>query len=171
EREQIDSIVVGVGPGSYTGIRAAISIAQGWQIARVTHTAGISSAEAIAVEAHSNGLRGECAVVIDAQQKEFYAAVYSASDEAISVTSPLRLVRHEEIVALTAKGVIIVGPEVQRWFPDGRQVFPRALRLAELVSRHKFNVPAEELEPIYLRATKFVKAPTPRHWPGAQKTE
>ena len=31
EREQIDLLAVGLGPGSYTGIRAAIAVAQGWQ--------------------------------------------------------------------------------------------------------------------------------------------
>src|SRR5437762_2554525 len=34
EREQIDSLAIGIGPGSYTGIRSAIAMAQGWQLAR-----------------------------------------------------------------------------------------------------------------------------------------
>ena len=33
EREQIDCLAVGLGPGSFTGIRVALSIAQGWQLA------------------------------------------------------------------------------------------------------------------------------------------
>ena len=33
EREQIEVLAVGLGPGSYTGIRVALSIAQGWQLA------------------------------------------------------------------------------------------------------------------------------------------
>ncbi|HET7873462.1 MAG TPA: hypothetical protein VFL42_13165, partial [Terriglobales bacterium] len=32
EREQIELLAIGLGPGSYTGVRAAISIAQGWQL-------------------------------------------------------------------------------------------------------------------------------------------
>ncbi|MGZ5566967.1 MAG: tRNA threonylcarbamoyladenosine biosynthesis protein TsaB, partial [Limisphaerales bacterium] len=32
DREQIECIAVGTGPGSYTGIRGAISLAQGWQL-------------------------------------------------------------------------------------------------------------------------------------------
>jgi len=44
EREQIDVIAVGLGPGSYTGIRTALSIAQGWQLARGVKLLGISSA-------------------------------------------------------------------------------------------------------------------------------
>ena len=33
-RTEIDCIAVGIGPGSYTGIRAAIALTQGWQLAR-----------------------------------------------------------------------------------------------------------------------------------------
>ena len=33
EREQIEVLAVGLGPGSYTGIRVALSLAQGWQLA------------------------------------------------------------------------------------------------------------------------------------------
>src|SRR3954469_15197603 len=53
EREQIECIVVGLGPGSYTGIRSAISIAQGWQLARPISLLGISSVEGIAAQAQA----------------------------------------------------------------------------------------------------------------------
>src|SRR5436190_18608061 len=33
EREQVGRIAVGLGPGSYNGIRLAIALAQGWQLA------------------------------------------------------------------------------------------------------------------------------------------
>src|SRR5580765_6080487 len=45
EREQIDCLAIGLGPGSYTGIRASIALAQGWQFARDVKLVGISSAE------------------------------------------------------------------------------------------------------------------------------
>src|SRR5437667_6781745 len=44
-RDSIDRVCVGIGPGSYTGIRVAISVAQGWQLARDVKVLGISSAE------------------------------------------------------------------------------------------------------------------------------
>src|SRR5438876_7184602 len=34
EREQVDVLALGLGPGSYTGIRSAIALAQGWELAR-----------------------------------------------------------------------------------------------------------------------------------------
>jgi len=56
EREQIDCIAVGIGPGSYTGIRSAISIAQGWQLARSIKILGISSTECLAAQAHADDI-------------------------------------------------------------------------------------------------------------------
>ena len=44
-RDEIEVIAVGLGPGSYTGIRAAIAIAQGWQLARGVKLLGVGSAE------------------------------------------------------------------------------------------------------------------------------
>src|SRR4029079_19485717 len=67
EREQIECIAVGIGPGSYSGIRGAISLAQGWQLAREIKCIGISSIECIAAQAQRDGVFGQVAVVVDAQ--------------------------------------------------------------------------------------------------------
>src|SRR4051812_32517277 len=58
EREQIDCVAVGLGPGSYTGIRAAIAFAQGWQLARGLKLLGVSSVECMAEQTHADGLSG-----------------------------------------------------------------------------------------------------------------
>ena len=62
EREQIECVAIGLGPGSYMGIRIAIAIAQGWQLARGVKTAGFSSAQACSTafpEARTIGLFAE----------------------------------------------------------------------------------------------------------------
>src|SRR6058998_1479543 len=58
-RADIDCVAVALGPGSYTGIRVAISIAQGWQLATGVKLLGISSADAIAERARLDGLTGQ----------------------------------------------------------------------------------------------------------------
>src|SRR5471032_627275 len=70
EREEVEVIVVGLGPGSYTGIRAAIALAQGWQLAREIKLLGVSSVEAIAAQAQAEKIFGRVNVVIDAQRNE-----------------------------------------------------------------------------------------------------
>src|SRR5438093_6385986 len=49
-RQSIECLVIGLGPGSYTGIRVAISVAQGWQLARGVKLLGISSVECLAAQ-------------------------------------------------------------------------------------------------------------------------
>ena len=159
---EIERILVGTGPGSYTGIRAAIALAQGWQLAQGTPLVGISSALCIAAQARAENILGRIAVIIDAQRGEFYSALYELSPAECRQTGPLKLSSLEEVQALAASGRQLVGPEVTRWFPEGRVVFPRAARLARLAADGKTSVAGEQLEPIYLRQTTFVKAPAPR---------
>src|SRR5579862_7446553 len=63
-RERVDRVVIGLGPGSYTGIRAAIALAQGWQLGRGVPLQGISSAECLAAQAQSEGILGRVGVAI-----------------------------------------------------------------------------------------------------------
>src|SRR5262245_2062320 len=58
KREEIECIAIGTGPGSYTGIRAAIAIAQGWQLARPIQLAGVSTVENLIFEAQQKSILG-----------------------------------------------------------------------------------------------------------------
>jgi tRNA threonylcarbamoyl adenosine modification protein YeaZ len=162
EREQIECIAIGLGPGSYTGIRAAIAVAQGWQLARAVNLLGISTAECLAVQAQEEGLRGRVAVVIDAQRNEFYLAGYELEAGSHRQSEPLRLVSRAAVEECLLRGDLLIGPEVAKWFPTGRVVFPRAATLGRLALGRTDFVRGEAIEPIYLRETQFVKAPSPR---------
>jgi tRNA threonylcarbamoyladenosine biosynthesis protein TsaB len=164
EREQVDCIAVGIGPGSYTGIRAAISLAQGWQLARGVKLLGISSVEAIAAEAQTTNLRGRVNVVIDAQRNEFYLADFDITANGYSEVTPLRITGKAEIELLQSMGEIIVGPEASKWFPSAQDIFPHAATVARLASTRTDFVEGQSLTPIYLRQVSFVKAPPPRNW-------
>jgi tRNA threonylcarbamoyl adenosine modification protein YeaZ len=168
EREQVECLAIGIGPGSYTGIRSAIALAQGWQLASRPggiRLLGVSSAECLAAQAHAEGLKGRVTVVIDAQREEFYLAGYDLSAEGRREIEPLRLGTLRDAQARQTAGDIIVGPEVTKWLPSGRVIFPRAAALGELALGRTDFVAAEELAPIYLRETRFVKAPPPRALP------
>jgi len=180
EREQIECIVVGLGPGSYTGIRAALSIAQGWHLGRGVKLLGISSVEAIAHEAQAqvwssalgrqadknpDRLKAELRtqdinVVVDAQRNELYLAGYRVSPDSVQEIVPLRIIARNHVPV--GPDEILVGPEVTRWFPSGKIIFPRAATLANLARTRTNFVAGEKLEPIYLRETAFVKAPPSR---------
>jgi|ERR1051326_248510 tRNA threonylcarbamoyl adenosine modification protein YeaZ len=162
EREQIECVAVGLGPGSYTGIRAAIAFAQGWQLARGIKLLGISSVECIAEQAQADGLTGTINIIIDAQRNEFYLGQYSLVEKGWVAPEPLRLATVAEVQQIERAGQTLVGPEVIKWFPGGQILFPRAAILGQLALRRGDFVSGEKLEPIYLRETTFVKAPPPR---------
>lgn len=165
EREAIECIAIGIGPGSYAGIRVAISLAQGWQLATGVKLLGISSVECIAAQAVADGITGKFNVVIDAQRGEFYLASYEGRDGSATETAALRLATLPEAQEHEAAGEILIGPEATRWFPNGRIVFPRAATLAQLAKTRTDFLPGENLTPNYLRETTFVKAPPTRPLP------
>src|SRR6266404_7709356 len=132
EREQVECVVVGIGPGSYTGIRAAISIAQGWQLARPIRILGISSAEGIAAQAQADGAMGRMDVIVDAQRDELYLATYELTHDSCREIEALKIVTMAEARLRAEAGGVLIGPEVSRWFATGKTVFPRAATLGTL---------------------------------------
>jgi tRNA threonylcarbamoyl adenosine modification protein YeaZ len=165
ERGQIECLAIGLGPGSYNGIRLAIALAQGWQLARPVKLLGISTAECLAAQAQADGIFGRVEIVIDAQRGEFYLAGYDLSPEARCEVEPLRLASLADVQARQQAGGALIGPEVTKWFPGSRVLYPRAATLGQLARGRTDFVPGEELKPIYLRETQFVKAPPPRILP------
>src|ERR1044071_47645 len=164
EREQIEVIAVGLGPGSYHGIRQAIALAQGWQLAAGQERVkilGISSVECIAAEACNSGFPGKVQVVIDAQRGEFYVATYEIAGESLSETEPLRIMDAQQLRARREPDLQMIGPDVGKAFEGARLIYPRAATLGELALGKTDFIPGEKLEPIYLRETTFVKARLP----------
>ena len=166
EREQIECLAIGLGPGSYTGIRAAIALAQGWQLARGVKLLGSSSAECVAAQAQAEGIAGRVSVVIDAQRNEFYLAGYELGEDMRRALEPLRLATMAEVQKFAAAGETMIGPEITRWFPKGWVIHPCAGTLGKLALARTNFTTGEKLEPIYLREMKFVKAPPPRIIPS-----
>jgi tRNA threonylcarbamoyl adenosine modification protein YeaZ len=164
EREAIECIAVGLGPGSYTGIRAAIALAQGWQFARSVQALGIGSVDCLASQAHSEGVRGAVYFLIDAQRGEFYCARAELA-EAVPRIEPLRIIGREEARSLPERA-LVVEPALLQLFPSARALCPDAAALGKLASARSEYVSAEKLEPVYLRPAAFIKAPPPRVIPS-----
>jgi tRNA threonylcarbamoyladenosine biosynthesis protein TsaB len=162
EREEIDTLAVGLGPGSYTGIRGAIALAQGWQLGRGVHLIGVSSVECLAAGAERESITGPVNVIIDAQRNEFYLARYEIGPGSWRESEPLRLAHFAEIENLARHGAQLIGPGAPQWFPSARALQPDAAILGRLAMDRRDFVPGEKLEPIYLREIAFKKAPPPR---------
>lgn len=161
-REEIQCLAIGLGPGSYTGIRAALAIAQGWQLATGAKLLGIGSVDCLARQAKTGKLFGRVNIVIDAQRGEFYLARLDISAADIKEAAALKIVSTADVQACVHAGETLIGPEVTRWFSAGRELFPRAATLAALAAERTDFMPGEKLEPIYLREANFAKAPPAR---------
>jgi tRNA threonylcarbamoyl adenosine modification protein YeaZ len=161
-RAEIHCLAVGLGPGSYTGIRVALAIAQGWQLATGVKLLGIGSVDCLVAQAQAQKMFGRVNVVIDAQRGEFYLATHEISAVGVKEVEVLRIVPAAEVAARAAAGEMLIGPEVTRWFAAGKDIFPSAVALATLAAHRSDFRAGETLEPVYLRATNFVKAPPSR---------
>jgi tRNA threonylcarbamoyladenosine biosynthesis protein TsaB len=98
-RGQIERIAVGTGPGSFTGLRVGIALAQGLAEGLGVPLFGVPSLKAIAlaVPAHRRGAR---CVLVDARRGELFLAAYDAEGTELL---PVRLVPSIE-AALEASG-------------------------------------------------------------------
>jgi len=156
ERADINLIAVGIGPGSYTGIRSAIAVAQGWQLARKIQLSAISSTEILAATAHSNGRRGETHFIIDAQRNEYYHCTWELTDDEQTETTPLSIINVTKAAELEAYGPDASG------FPYCEPLYPNATVLAQLADKQNNFIAGCDIQPIYLRQTNLTKAPPPR---------
>ena len=161
-RGEIGRIAVGMGPGSYTGIRMGISAAQGWTLATGVPLVGISSVEVLAAGAHAKGWRGGVDFIVDAQRGEFYLAGYEIGPEGWRESLALHLAAKTAVQERLDQGRRVAGPDAQRAFAGAEDLFPDAAVLARLGAAVFDTVAPEKLEPIYLRVTNFVKAPPTR---------
>ena len=122
---QIDLIAVGIGPGSYGGVRVGIAVANGFALALNARTVGISSLEAI-------GETEDYAVIGDARRKSFFLARVRGS----RLQAEPALLTEEGLVAdLTGLGqngvpVFTSDPKLAEKYSGPVLAFPSASRLA-----------------------------------------
>ena len=136
-----DLIVVGIGPGSYAGVRIAIATALGLRAASAARLRGIPSVCAIEED--------EYLFIGDARRSAF---VFAHVIDGRCVEGPI--LANEEEIHNRLKGARSFPVVATQRLPQFGQIsvrHPSALRLAALATRGD-GIDAETLEPIYLRA-------------------
>ena len=139
-----DTIIVGLGPGSYAGTRIAISAAIGLKVSSGAHLIGFPSISAMQCDAH------EYCVIGDARRKSFFFARIRANNliEAPTLFSESELKPKLNAVEI-AKPVFTSDSLPQ--FERAVVRFPSALVLARLARELQRSFSLPPLEPIYLR--------------------
>jgi len=153
-RDQLRGIVVGLGPGSYGGVRVAIAVANGLSIAMGLPLAGRSSLEAWDADSDSY------LVVGDARRGSLFVA--EMLDRKLQNEPALVDVAEIEshLAPLRERGLVLhtPDPKVTDLLPDARLSYPAARKLAGLFGDSDFGAHPVVLEPHYLRAP-FITMP------------
>ncbi len=153
----VNQLALGIGPGSYTGIRRAIATLQGWHLARGTPISPVNSFLTLAALAAQQS-PAPALLATDAQRGEW--AVVEA--EAGHLGGELRLVARAELDGWISAGRRVISPDAH--LSGATRLFPTAAQAA-LLAFGMPAVPPEVLAAVYLREASFVKAPPPRALP------
>jgi tRNA threonylcarbamoyl adenosine modification protein YeaZ len=136
------AIVVGLGPGSYTGTRIAISAAIGLQATTGAALTGFSSLSGISEE-------NEYAVIGDAKRASFFFATINGG---LFATEPDLLSQNEISERISSNNAIsIYTSDDLPQFPTVQPRFPSARLLCLRAQRFPQNLARAPLAPIYLR--------------------
>jgi tRNA threonylcarbamoyladenosine biosynthesis protein TsaB len=166
-KHMLDGIAVGRGPGAFTGVRLAISIAQGLALGLDRPVVAVSSLAALAQQAPRGDDDTAILATIDARMGEIYAGAYRVgagglvepiAAETVTPASALVLPARRDWIVVGSGWSAYADALAQRLpgpprFADGTRL-PRAaaiVRLAAAQFAAGHAGPAETALPVYLR--------------------
>ena len=165
---QLDGIVFGRGPGSFTGLRIACSIAKALAYAHDLPLFPVSSLAAIADEVYhtETDLAPDTQVLamLDARMQQVYWACFAPDN-----FSPNEQVTAAEDVCSSVTRLIVAGAGLDTYAPQfsallqtqiikQRAIYPEARAMIRLVRRGQIQaVRAADALPVYVRELHFAK--------------
>ena len=186
---EVGAIAVGIGPGSFTGLRIGLSYAKGIAMASGCALVGIPSFDAMALSAleRNNIETGRLICVVgDARKGEVYAALYRVVADGLEKQSEELVIALDHLASRIAEDVMFVGDErakdaaalvesrghgvavFETGMLDLRGVCVAALGGARFTRGETER--AASLEPLYIRTPEATFKPTAKN-PAGKGTE
>jgi tRNA threonylcarbamoyladenosine biosynthesis protein TsaB len=162
-KNSLDRLGVGLGPGSFTGLRVGIALADGLSLGLDRPLIGVPSLRAMVAGPLSEG-RSPCAAVLDARRGELFVAIYDAAHE----LCPASVVPRAELASFLRQRQVrlVVGSSAEGAsedldYPRGEDLdLPHARRVAELAAQA--DPSASSAQPIYVRGAGATLPNLPR---------
>ena len=160
---QLDAIVFGRGPGSFTGLRTACAVAQGLAFGADILVLPVDTLLAVTEEARVlAGVNDQPLTVLamlDARMDEVYSAAWDWDGQRWTLRQPLQVGGPQHVLLPDAPRVLLAGNAFEAYgerLPAGERVqaLPTAaalLRLAPSLFADGHAVPAEQAMPLYIR--------------------
>ena len=148
----IDRVAVGLGPGSYAGVRIAIAAGIGLHLGMGAQLLGLASVAALEVPEPAYLAIG------DARRETFY---FTDVEDGVCREGPLLATEPELRAHLAVTSLPIYACAELPAFPEARLALPSAKRLAQLARQERGVLSRGDLEPIYLREPHITQ-PKPR---------
>ncbi|MGL4574186.1 MAG: tRNA (adenosine(37)-N6)-threonylcarbamoyltransferase complex dimerization subunit type 1 TsaB [Burkholderiaceae bacterium] len=158
---ELTLLAAGIGPGSFTGVRTAVSVAQGLALGWNLPLMGVCTLDALALTAAQPGKRRVLAI-IDARMQEVYASVMDVQgDTATQVQPPVVIAPHlladwlnEPVDVVAGYGLDSYAAYIQKLGVPVITANADALQVAR-IARSRF-VPGsqyqpEDCQPLYVR--------------------
>jgi tRNA threonylcarbamoyladenosine biosynthesis protein TsaB len=135
----IDRVAVGVGPGTFTGLRVGVATARGLAQSLSAELVGVSSPCALALVALASESQGPALAVIDARRGEVFAAAYEVGEGAVprELMSP-RAIAPQELPHVLVEVGELVGAH-DRWLAVG----DGAVRFREQLAGPGMRIPPD----------------------------
>jgi tRNA threonylcarbamoyladenosine biosynthesis protein TsaB len=156
---QLDAIIFGCGPGSFTGLRIACSIAKGLAYAHDLDLIPVSSLASIAWAARKQAPMAPVLAVLDARMHEMYWAYYEpgqfTAEEKVNAVSQITLPNQQSVV--------ISGVGIEEYWTDFPEtiktqminkfnLYPNAASMIELAQASAIQpVSVAQAQPVYVR--------------------
>ncbi|WP_448566204.1 tRNA (adenosine(37)-N6)-threonylcarbamoyltransferase complex dimerization subunit type 1 TsaB [Thalassotalea ganghwensis] len=166
----LDGIIYGQGPGSFTGVRIGIGVVQGLAFAGNLPVVGVSTMQAMAQQAYQQYGVDEVIAAIDARMSEVYTGFYRLNEQGImqaqqpeAVLPPKELAQYFQSQNLPSYGVgtgwdaypnelnalRANQQEVEILYPDAQTM----LDIGIVGFKEGKALSAEQAQPVYVRDT------------------
>ncbi len=165
---ELDGIIFGQGPGSFTGVRIGIGVTQGLAFSAELPARGVSTLQAMAQQAYDEQDQDKVIAAIDARMSEVYTCYFEVDPQGImqaktaeAVLKPELVASYYQALALPAYGVGTgwdAYPELAALKTNAdspKILFPTALAMLAIgqVDFKQHCVDAEHAQPKYVRDT------------------